>query len=381
MDIITKTLYIRIDDTPMPLTQPELAKLVPTVDCRMLNDFYSIFGDALCGDLTAHDGRPLYRLITPAGRILAEYAASDGSAEALADLRQQWYDLLVGILDGSAAPTYTFTLPAPFRRWLERHPNDLYHLLASQTSVTLTSDIISEIYDNANKIINTAKKYFISDIVYSTPHIFSKQKDQSMFPISIREWATQINGIFYEIEQERKKHRLYFNNPQSFYIDSQNPHFRGHKLTLGKSIIFDFSFFCKNAKSVDSDSGFYYLIKHSFFYFRNKIWHSIYASRDPIDKSINYFEHFFYLATHCRISRSDKRSFNYLLPILIKLGYTLSLPPTSESKSEMTYFRAVFTMETIKLRYELCFLSHCSKSLQMPLNKPGTLYSIKIEVK
>lgn len=48
MDIITETLYIRIDETPMPLTQPELVKLVKTVDCRLLNDFYSIFGDALC---------------------------------------------------------------------------------------------------------------------------------------------------------------------------------------------------------------------------------------------------------------------------------------------------------------------------------------------
>ena len=90
MDIITETLYIRIDETPMPLTQPELVKLVKTVDCRLLNDFYSIFGDALCGDLTAPDGRPLYRLITPAGRILAEYAATDDSSEAMADLRKQW---------------------------------------------------------------------------------------------------------------------------------------------------------------------------------------------------------------------------------------------------------------------------------------------------
>ena len=37
----------------MPLTQPELVKLVPTVDCRLLNDFYSIFGDALYRRLNA----------------------------------------------------------------------------------------------------------------------------------------------------------------------------------------------------------------------------------------------------------------------------------------------------------------------------------------
>ncbi len=187
MDIITETLYIRIDETPMPLTQPELVKLVKTVDCRLLNDFYSIFGDALCGDLTAPDGRPLYRLITPAGRILAEYAASDDSSEAMADLRKQWYDLLATILDGSTAPTFTFTLPTHFRRWLDRYPsNDLYPILASQTSVTLnTADYAAEIREQADKTINGAGFTDCKRYVFS-------------IPVSSQAWHREIQKIFDE---------------------------------------------------------------------------------------------------------------------------------------------------------------------------------------
>ena len=261
MDIITKTLYIQIDETPMPLTQPELAKLVPTVDCRLLNDFYSIFGDALCGNLTAPDGRPLYRLIAPAGRILAEYAATDGSAEAMADLRAQWYDLLATILDGSATPTFTFTLPVHFRRWLDRHPaNDLYPILDSQSEVILnTANYAAEIREQADKIIKGAGFTDCKRYVFSSP-------------VSSQAWYKEIQKIFDEKFSEPVR-------DDDISIDG---------CILGKADWYMFAWLGATEGAGNHKPFEYLNYKGVQIWFKNGVWYSAYVVRDDA-----LFAHFF----------------------------------------------------------------------------------------
>ncbi|MCM1317249.1 MAG: hypothetical protein NC241_03615 [Bacteroides sp.] len=344
MDIITKTLYIQIDETPMPLTQPELVKLVKTVDCRLLNDFYSIFGDALCGDLTAHDGRPLYRLITPAGRILAEYAASDGSAEALADLRQQWYDLLVGILDGSAAPTYTFTLPTHFRRWLDRHPsNDLYPIIASQSEVVLNiADYATEIREQADKIINCAGFTDCKRYVFSTP-------------VSSQAWYQEIQKIFYE----------------KFTVPVKPDDISITGCLLGKADWWMFAWLGATENPGGHKPFEYLNYKGAQIWFKDGIWNSTYVTRSD-SRSFNLF--FSKIFTY---QKNTNKSYN---SIYRNPGVYLERAPEIDSSN---WFKAELSL-SLQRRYsysiKFCFLLHISNKFiwRIPENDRDALYSISI---
>ena len=53
-----KTLFIQIDNTTAPIEAEN--DYIP-LDCKQINDFCSIVGDALIGDLKDSNGTPLYR--------------------------------------------------------------------------------------------------------------------------------------------------------------------------------------------------------------------------------------------------------------------------------------------------------------------------------
>ncbi|GEM_PF-2272191 len=347
MDIITETLYIRIDETPMPLTQPELVKLVKTVDCRLLNDFYSIFGDALCGDLTAPDGRPLYRLITPAGRILAEYAASDDSSEAMADLRKQWYDLLATILDGSAAPTFTFTLPTHFRRWLDRYPsNDLYPILASQTSVTLnTADYAAEIREQADKIINGAGFTDCKRYVFSTP-------------VSSQAWYQEIQKIFEEKFSEPA-------NSDDISIDG---------CILGKADWWMFAWLGAEKPSGRHKPFEYLNYKEAQIWFKDGIWNLTYVTRS------NSYPFSIFLQQVTGRTHSDLPNGSYRFFVNCCSSFRISKSPYRYS----TYFcaeieKGIPYSKICKLEF---FYDFHNSSKYIPISEEradGTLYSIRIE--
>lgn len=53
-----KTLYIQIDNNSLP---EGCGEDVEVLDCRCINDFCSLVGDSLVGDLKDENGKPFYR--------------------------------------------------------------------------------------------------------------------------------------------------------------------------------------------------------------------------------------------------------------------------------------------------------------------------------
>ncbi len=141
------TLYVIIDESLLP---PEcVRKYCDVIDCREINRFCSIIGDAVVGDLTNSEGVPLYRFLSPLGKILSDFQHSNNNVYD--QIIKQWYSILADILnsfnnDDSAV---YLKLPEEYSDWLIYHENAYLnqvgsHLLKNDNKIKLNRKGILE---------------------------------------------------------------------------------------------------------------------------------------------------------------------------------------------------------------------------------------------
>lgn len=123
-----KTLFIQIDNNSLP---EGCGEDVEVLDCRCTNEFCSIVGDALVCDLKDEDGKPLYRLINPVGRLLMEFKSAN--EEAFNGIISKWYDYLGELLHkGTLVPDLTIRLPQTYVDWLLQSDNQYYESVGKE---------------------------------------------------------------------------------------------------------------------------------------------------------------------------------------------------------------------------------------------------------
>lgn len=122
-----KTLFIQINNNNLP---DGCGKEVELLDCRCINDFCSMVGDALVCDLKDENGKPYYRLINPVGRLLMDF--KDVDEKAFSVIAECWYDILGNLLHkGIETSNLTFRLSHQYIDWLIAHENKYYNLVGS----------------------------------------------------------------------------------------------------------------------------------------------------------------------------------------------------------------------------------------------------------
>lgn len=118
-----KTLYIQIDNNSLP---EGCGEEVEVLDCRCINDFCSLVGDALVGDLIDENGKPYYRLINPVGRLLTDF--KDVDEKAFNTIAEDWYNILANLLDkGVETSNLAFRLSHQYIDWLIAHENKFFY--------------------------------------------------------------------------------------------------------------------------------------------------------------------------------------------------------------------------------------------------------------
>ena len=158
-----KTLYIQIDNNTLP---EDCGEDVEVLDCRCINDFCSLVGDALVGELKDENVKPLYRLINPIGKLLMEFKAVD--EKAFNYIIEDWYDILGNLLHkGKQEDGITIEFPQQYVDWLLNNANPYYEqvgkeLQREQGKIALSEEAIDD--------------DIVASINYKVSHVF-KQKD------------------------------------------------------------------------------------------------------------------------------------------------------------------------------------------------------------
>lgn len=147
--MLINTLYIHIDDTPIP---NEVKQCCFSLDCREINNFCSFMGDVLLGDMKDSDGTPFYRIVSPAGKLISDFEQVD--EKAFCCIIKEWYKLLMYILqDVSHTSVLNFTFPEIFSN----------RLLSS------TNEYINRIGENLlnhNNVVEFSKKDILEDVIF-----------------------------------------------------------------------------------------------------------------------------------------------------------------------------------------------------------------------
>gem|GEM_PF-4953113 len=144
---------------------------VVVLDCRCINDFCSIVGDILVGDLKDENGKPYYRLINPVGRLLMDFRTVD--EEVFNKIVEEWYSILEYLLHkGEQEEYFTIEFPKQYLDWLEK--NEYFE------------NIVRELRNN-NCIIKILTKEIFNDVVtpicYRINNILQSRKDCFSFVV------------------------------------------------------------------------------------------------------------------------------------------------------------------------------------------------------
>lgn len=169
-------LYIQIDNNSKP---KGCGEDVEVLDCRCINDFCSLVGDALVGELKDENGKPLYRLINPIGKLLMEFKAVD--EKAFNYIIEDWYDILGNLLHkGKQEDEITIKFPQQYVDWLLHNDTPYYEqvgkeLQKSNGKILLSTegiddDIIASINHKVSHKLQEKKEDF-SFAVFSNPII------------------------------------------------------------------------------------------------------------------------------------------------------------------------------------------------------------------
>ena len=180
-----KILYIQIDNNYLP---EGCGEDVEGLDCRCVNDFCSLVGDALVGDLKDESGKPLYRLINPVGKLLMDFKVVDeGSFNSIIE---EWYDILGNLLHkGTPEDDIVIKFPQQYVDWLLHNENSYYgkvgkELQKANGKITLSSkdiddDIIASLNYKVSHVLQQKKEYyscvvFSNELLESTSTIVTK---------------------------------------------------------------------------------------------------------------------------------------------------------------------------------------------------------------
>lgn len=171
-----KTLYIQIDNNSVP---EGCGEDVEVLDCRCINDFCSLVGDALVSDLKDENGIPFYRLINPVGQLLMDYKTIN--EEAFKEVIAKWYDYLGELLHkGILESDMTIQFPQKYIDWFLQNGNPYYEsvgrdLQKKSGKICIPSeDVVDDVMASLTyKISHTLqdKKDYISFAVFSNPII------------------------------------------------------------------------------------------------------------------------------------------------------------------------------------------------------------------
>ena len=171
-----KTLYIQIDSNSLP---KGCGEDVEVLDCCCINDFCSLLGDALVGDLKDENGKPFYRLINPVGKLLMDFKEVD--EKIFNTIIEKWYDILGNILHkGVQNIALTIQFPQQYVDWLIHNDNPYFeqvgkNLRYNNGIITLSPD---EIVDDIIASLSYKVSYFLKEkkndvsfVVFSNPLI------------------------------------------------------------------------------------------------------------------------------------------------------------------------------------------------------------------
>lgn len=245
-----KTLYIQIDKNSLPKGCGEEIEIL---DCTCTNDFCSMAGDALVSDLKGENGRPLYRLINPVGRLLIDFKTVN--EEAFNGLISMWYDYLGELLHkGKLESDLMIRFPQTYIDWLLQNDNTYYNNVGKELHnkngaiFVPSEDVIDDIMASLTYKINNflqEKKDDISFVVFSNPlirnssFVVKRVKLNSMEFLRYESWRDNIKGsLNRHICEVKSKEKL-----------SQTNH------ELQKEINLDFSFY---DSAFSRKSGYFY---------------------------------------------------------------------------------------------------------------------------
>lgn len=222
-----KILYIQIDDNTLP---EGCGEDVEVLDCRCINDFCSLVGDALAGDLKDENGKPLYRLINSVGKLLMDFNAVDENS--FNSIIEDWYDILSNLLHkGIQRNVLEIRFPHQYVDWLLHNDNPYYEQVGKELQrrngkITLSSEAIDDdIIASLNyKIRHTLqqKKDDFSLVVFSNPKIQNTSiivkmvgmEDSQAYVLERIEWENQLKEASKEqisisnIDDEAEKQNL-----------------------------------------------------------------------------------------------------------------------------------------------------------------------------
>lgn len=172
--MIKKTLFAKVDDTPVP---SKLLRNVEVVDCREELNFCSLFSYALIGDMKDEEDMPLYKRLRPVGSLLYEFKNID--EVIYKDIISQWYTILADVLSTThkANKEYIIYIHPKYIDWLINSENNLYSLIGegvnNDSSLSVNSEDIYEeiVFEIWKKLAILRKERNIEQIIFSNPNV------------------------------------------------------------------------------------------------------------------------------------------------------------------------------------------------------------------
>ncbi len=167
---MNKSLCIQIDNNSLP---EGCGEDVEVLDCRCINDFCSLVGDALVGDLKDENGKPFYRLINPVGKLLMDFKTVD--EKAFDSIIDNWYDILGNLLHkGMQEDDIVIKFPQQYVDWLLHNDNPYYEQVGKELQrqngkITLSTEAIDD--------------DIIASINYKVSHKLQEKKDDFSFAV------------------------------------------------------------------------------------------------------------------------------------------------------------------------------------------------------
>ena len=365
-----KTLFIKIDNTPIPI---EAGNEVVPLDCKQINDFCSFAGDALVGDLKDSNGTQVFRLIKSLGRLLSDFEKVDKASYD--KIIAQWLDILGEMLHKGVAQCeeqFSIHFPQEYVDWLLYNENDYYVeigkcLQSNEDKVFLdtngiSEDIISALHMKIRRFLNDN----IDDIEYivfsnerigNSSYVVKQLKNvfDSYLFLRLGQW---INAI----DEEIQRRFLTLEDYRAFRIDH---------LILGVSRIDELD-------NVGADGCGHY--KGCQIWFKGGIWNQLYITKSDEEAfnillSIIFGEKVKY----------TEFSYNSVLWQLKKKGFFVSREPywVYSSDYKTKYFCADLYKENSDYKCTVGFFNfHVSNlGISSASEVNGTLYSIKVELK
>lgn len=238
-----KTLYIQIDNNSLP---EGCGEDVEVLDCRCINDFCSMVGDALVSDLKDENGKPFYRLINPVGRLLLEFKSVN--KEAFNGIISMWYDYLGELLHkGVLESDTTIKFPQTYIDWLLQNDNLYYESVGNELQKKFgkicvpSEDIIDDV---------------IASFTYKISHTLQEKKDNISFAVFsnpiIRNNSSVVKRVKLDgVEFLRYENWVEINYKPSILDKEDYAFFRLDNLSIGKTRIGDL----KNYKIIHKEDN------------------------------------------------------------------------------------------------------------------------------